>query len=71
MGEERGEKGRGNYSENLKDRLVIRLNIHTDMIFFLIVTHLKGHPLQNDTGQISVGCSTMNYSDEAYNYYQQ
>lgn len=34
LGEERGENGRENYSESLKDKLVIRLNIHTDMIFF-------------------------------------
>ena len=34
MGEERGEKGRENYSESLKDRLVIRLNIHREMILF-------------------------------------
>ena len=47
MGEERGERGRENYSESLKDRLTIRLNIGTGMILFLIVAHLKGHLFQN------------------------
>ena len=61
MGEERGERGRENYSESLKDRLTIRLNIGTGMILFLIVAHLKGQLFQNVAVAVVIAVHSLGY----------